>query len=187
NATDPAAAQQAAARMQQILGESVYLFDGQIVDPFGSRLIAELPTVESALEAARKGEFDFSLEQQGSAFIPVRLLLHAGDVETRDGKVVGPAVDKAMEVLQHIEPLQLFVSEEFVKNGRGNVRLRDAGARAGVKLYAITPTEAPKPRIDTAAIEAAEREAAEAEAAAIAAAAAAAKKRKTMLMGAVAV
>src|ERR1051325_1252784 len=94
-ATDPAAAQPAAARMQQVLGEAVYLFDGQIVDPFGSRLVAELPTVESALEAARKGEFDFSLEQQGSAFIPVRLLLHSGDVETRDGKVVGPSVDKA--------------------------------------------------------------------------------------------
>jgi hypothetical protein len=186
NAADPASAQHAAARMQQVLGEAVYLFDGQIVDPFGVQLIAELPSVESALEAARKGEFDFSLEQQGSGFIPVRLLLHAGDVETRDGKLAGPAVDKAMEILQHIEPLQLFVSEEFAKKGRGNARLRDAGARAGVKLYVITPAEQPKPRIDTAAIEAAEREAEEAEAAAVAAAAAAAKKRKTMLLGAVA-
>jgi cytochrome c-type biogenesis protein CcmH/NrfG len=185
SANDPAAAQQAAARMQQVLGEAVYLFDGQIVDPFGSRLVAELPTIDGALEAARKGEFDFSLEQQGSAFIPVRLLLHAGDVETRDGKVVGPAVDKAMEVLQHVEPLQLFVSEEFAKKGRGNVRLRDAGARAGVKLYTITPTEPPKPKVDTAAIEEAERQAAEAEAAA-ALAAAAAKKRRAILFGAVA-
>jgi hypothetical protein len=186
SANDPASAQQAAAHMQQLLGEAVYLFDGQVVDPFGSRLIAELPTVESALEAARKGEFDFSLEQQGSAFIPVRLLLHAGDVETRDGKVAGPAVDKAVEVLQHLEPLQLFVSEEFARRARGKVRLRDAGARAGVKLYSIAATEAPKPRIDTAAIEAAERETAEAEAAAAAAAAAAAKKRKAMLLGGVA-
>ena len=185
NAVDPESAQRAAARMQQLLGESVFLFDGQIVDPFGSRLIAELPSIDSAFEAARKGEFDFSLDQQGSGFIPVRLLLHAGDVETRDGKVVGPAVDKAIELLQHLEPLQLFVTEEFVKKGRGTVRLRDAGARAGVKLYAIPPAEPPKPRIDTAAIEAAEREAAEAEAAAVAAATAA-KKRKRMLLGVVA-
>jgi hypothetical protein len=184
NANDPATAQRQVARMQQVLGEAAFLFDGQIVDPFGSRLIAELPSVESALEAARKGEFDFSLEQQGSGFIPVRLLLHAGDVETRDGKVVGAAVDKAMELLQHIEPLQLFVSEEFAKKGRGNVRLRDAGARAGVKLYSIQPTEPPKPRIDTAAIEAAEREAFEAEAAAAAAASAkAARRKKTLLFG----
>jgi hypothetical protein len=185
-AADPASAQRAAARMQQVLGESVYLFDGQIVDPFGAQLVAELPSVDSALEAARKGEFDFSLEQQGSGFIPVRLLLHAGDVETRDGKVVGPALDKALDVLHHIEPLQLFLSEEFVKKGRGNVRLRDAGARAGVKLYTITPAEKPKPQIDTAALEAEERALDEAEAAAIAAAAAAAKKRKQLLITVVA-
>ncbi|MEK6374162.1 MAG: protein kinase [Acidobacteriota bacterium] len=185
-AADPASAQRAAARMQQVLGESVYLFDGQIVDPFGAQLVAELPSVESALEAGRKGEFDFSLEQQGSGFIPVRLLLHAGDVETRDGKVVGPAVDKALNVLHHVEPLQLFLSEEFVKKGRGSVRLRDAGARGGVKLYTITPAEKPKPEIDTAALEAEERAADEAEAAAIAAAAAAAAKRKRMLIAVVA-
>jgi hypothetical protein len=184
---DPASAQRSAARLQQVLGESVYLFDGQIVDPFGACLVAELPSVESALEAGRKGEFDFSLDQQGSGFIPVRLLLHAGDVETRDGKVVGPAVDKAMDLLHHVEPLQLFLSEEFVKHGRGSVRLRDAGARAGVKLYTISPPEKPKPEVDTAALEAAERAAEEAEAAAAAAAAAAAKrKRQRMLIAVVA-
>jgi Protein tyrosine and serine/threonine kinase len=175
-----------AARMQQILGEAVYLFDGQIVDPFGATMIAEMPSVDSALEAARKGEFDFSLDQQGSGFIPVRLLLHAGDVETRDGKVVGPAVDRAIEVLRHLDPLQLFVSEEFVKKGRGNVRLRDAGARGGVKLYQIQPTEPPKPQVSTAEIEAQERAAVEAEEARIAAEAAKAKKRKTMAIGATA-
>src|SRR5205823_4877115 len=35
NTTDPEAANKAAARMQQILGEAVFLFDGQVVDPFG--------------------------------------------------------------------------------------------------------------------------------------------------------
>ncbi len=182
NTTDPAAAQRAAARMQQVLGEAVYLFDGQIVDPFGAQMVAELPSVDSALEAGRKGEFDFSLEQQGSGLIPVRLLLHAGDVQTREGKVVGAAVDRALEVLKNIEPLQLFVSEEFVKKGRGNVRLRDAGARAGVKLYTITPAEQPKPHVSTEALDAADREAEEAEATAAAAAAAAAKKRKRLVM-----
>ena len=86
-----------------------------------------------------------------------------------------------MDVLKHIEPLQLFVSEEFVKKGRGNVRLRDAGARAGVKLYTIAPAEKPKPHIETAVIEAQEREAEEAEAAVAAAAAAAAKKKRMLL------
>ena len=140
-AQDPDAADRAAARMQQILGESVYLFDGQVVDPFGPRMIAELPNVENALEAARKGEFDFSPEQSGSERIEIRLLLHAGEVTMRDGAVTGAAVDKGCEVLAQLPPLKLFLSEDFAKRVR-NLRLRDAGAKAGVKLFNIVPPEA---------------------------------------------
>ena len=32
-------------------------------DPFGLRMVAELKSIDGALEAARKGEFDFSPEQ----------------------------------------------------------------------------------------------------------------------------
>ena len=141
----------AGARMQQILGEAVYLFDGKVLDPFGPRMIAELPSVEAALEAGRKGEFDFSPEQQdatGEEPIMVRLLLTAGEVQVSDGKVSGPGITKAIEVLQTLEPLKLFISEEFAKRGRGNVRLRDSGARAGVKLYTIVPAEKPVPVIE---------------------------------------
>ena len=38
NAIDPVAASKAAARMQQILGEAIYLFDGQVVDPVAAAL-----------------------------------------------------------------------------------------------------------------------------------------------------
>jgi Flp pilus assembly protein TadD len=177
----------AGARMQQILGEAVYLFDGQVLDPFGPRLIAELPTVEAALEAGRKGEFDFSPEQQDAAGeepIMVRLLLTAGDVQVRDGKVSGAAVTKAIEVLQAIEPLKLFISEEFAKRGRGKVRLRDSGARAGVKLYTIVPTEKPAPVVveDLEPEPEPEEEVAAAEEEGAAAPAAAAKKKRTMLI-----
>ncbi|HEX6085191.1 MAG TPA: protein kinase [Thermoanaerobaculia bacterium] len=129
------------ARMQQILGESVYLFDGQVIDPFGTRMIAELPSVEAALEAGRKGEFDFTPGQQDGEPLDVRMLLHAGELEMRDGSAAGPAVERALSTLQHLTPNTLFISEEFVKEGRGNVRLRDAGAKAGVKLYTIVPPE----------------------------------------------
>jgi tetratricopeptide (TPR) repeat protein len=139
--SDPDAATKAAAKMQQIVGEAVYLFDGQIVDPFGARLIAELPSIENALEAARKAEFDVSEEQQGDEVIPIRMLLHAGDVTTKDGAVVGDSIDKGFGVVEQLPPLKLYVSEDFVKRGRGQVRMRDAGARAGVKLYEIAPPE----------------------------------------------
>jgi hypothetical protein len=164
NAVDPASAAKSAARMQQILGEAVYLFDGQVVDPFGPRFVGELPSIENAIEAGRKGEFDFSPEQQDGDVIPVRLLLHFGEVETRDGAAAGPAVEKAYEILKQLDPAKLYITEALVKKGRVAVRLRDAGARAGVKLFAIAP--------EGEAAEAAERAAAEAEEAARVAAAA---------------
>jgi hypothetical protein len=191
NAVDPAAAQQQASRMQQILGEAVYLFDGQVGDPFGPRLVGELPSVESALEAGRKGEFDFSPEQQGDGDpILVRLLLHAGEIETRDGHVGGEAVTRAAEVMPHLAPLKLFVSEEFAKKAGRAVRLKDFGARGGMKLFTIPAVEPPSHETttdaDTAAIAAAEA----AEAAAEAEATAVRVKRKrtrTMIAAAAAV
>lgn len=149
-AEDPEGAAKAAARMQQVLGEAVYLFDGKVIDPFGIRLIAELPSVESALEAGRKGEFDFSPDQTVSISdrLKVRMLLHAGELEISEGVVSGPAVEKGIAALAHVAPNTLFISEEFVKEGRGQVRLRDAGAKGGLKLFTIVPAEPPQATID---------------------------------------
>jgi hypothetical protein len=189
NAVDPVAAGKAAARMQQILGEAIYLFDGQIVDPFGPRFVGELATVENALEAGRKGEFDFSPGQQEGDEIPVRFLLHFGEVETHDGAVAGPAVDKAFEILTQVEPGKLFITEAFLKKGRIGVRLRDAGARAGVKLFSIgLESEVAEEAARAAAVAEEEaRVAAEAEAEATTATAVrAAEKKKQTRLGAIA-
>lgn len=179
---DPEAATRAAARMQQILGESVYLFDGQVVDPFGTRLVAELPSVESALEAGRKGEFDLSASQQEGEPINVRMLLHAGELQMRDGTPSGPAIDKAVATLAQLTPNTLFITEEFVKEGRGSVRLRDAGARAGVKLYTIVPPEPAAPTVTEPEPTTAELEAEDAAVAEVEAMIASAARRKRMMM-----
>ena len=182
-ASDRDAANRAVSRMQQILGEAVYLFDGQVLDPFGRRVIAEMPSVENALEAARKGEFDFSPDQQGADPIQIRLLLHHGNVSAKDGNVKGDGVQRAAEVLTQLPPLTLHLTEEFLKRGRGSVRVRDAGARGGVKLYTIVPPEAPQPKIiepSTAELEADEAAEAEAEMQAILADS---RKRRTRNIG----
>jgi tetratricopeptide (TPR) repeat protein len=187
-AADPEAASRAAARMQQILGESVYLFDGQVVDPFGTRMVAELPTVESALEVGRKGEFDLAPEQQEGEPLQVHMLLHAGELLLHDGLPSGPAVEKAAQTLPQLAPNTLFITEDFVREGRGNVRLRDAGARGGVKLYTIVPPEAAAPTVTepeptTAELEAEEQAAIEAEAMVQAAA----RRKRSMTIAAAAV
>ncbi|HEX9163828.1 MAG TPA: protein kinase [Thermoanaerobaculia bacterium] len=143
-AADPAAASRASARMQQILGEAVYLFNGQVLDPFGTRMVAEMPNVENALEAARKGEFDFTPDQQSGEPVQVRMLLHAGNVVAKDGVVAGQGVTRAEEILSQLPPRTLHITEDFLKRGKtGAVRIRDAGARSGVKLYTIVPSEPP--------------------------------------------
>ncbi len=184
---NPDAAAKAAARMQQILGESVYLFDGKVIDPFGTRMIAELPSVESAIEAGRKGEFDFSPGQLDGDALDVRMLLHAGEVEMHDGVAGGPVIERAFETLAQLTPNTLFISEAFIKEGRPNVRLRDAGARAGVKLYTIAAPEVAPPAPTEVSVTTAELEEEEAaEAAAMLAAARGAKKKNTLILGAVA-
>ncbi|MDP9190964.1 MAG: protein kinase [Acidobacteriota bacterium] len=181
-AENPEAASKAAARMQQILGESVYLFDGQVIDPFSTRLVAELPSVDSALEAGRKGEFDFSPLQQEGDPIDVRMLLHAGELEMHDGAPSGPAIDRAVATLAQLTPNTLFITEDFVKEGRGSVRLRDAGARAGVKLYTIIPPEPAAPTITEPEPSTAELEAEDAAVAEVEAMIASAARRKRMMV-----
>lgn len=181
DAMEPEAAAKAVATMQQILGEAVYLFDGKVIDPFSRRLVAELPTVENALEAARKAEFDLS-EQPPDDAAQVRLMLHAGELEMHEGEPAGTAMAKAAAVLPELPANLLFITEDFARDGRGNVRLRDSGARGGVKLFHIVESEpaqadAFEPEPTTA--ELAEEEAAEQ--AALLALHTAAKKRRAIM------
>jgi tetratricopeptide (TPR) repeat protein len=81
--------------------------------------------------------------------------------------------------------MKLHISEEFTKRGRGTVRLRDSGAKAGVKLYTIVAPEPPPPveEEEPEPEEVGAEEAAAAEAAMVAAK----KKRQAMILAAVAV
>jgi hypothetical protein len=113
----------------------------------------------------------------------VRLLLHAGEVETRDGALAGAGIDRAADVLPHLPPLKLFLTEDFAKMmPRGSTtRVKDFGARGGVKLFTIQPPE-PATHETTTEPSTAKIEAEEAaELAAEEAALAAQKKRKRAL------
>ncbi len=109
------------------------------------------------------------------------MLLHAGELEMRDGTPAGPSIERALATLAQLPPNQLFITEEFVKEGRGNVRLRDAGARAGVKLYTIVPPEPAPPTVSEPEPTTAELEAEDAAVAEVEAIIASAARRKRML------
>ncbi|HKR66727.1 MAG TPA: hypothetical protein VJZ00_23570, partial [Thermoanaerobaculia bacterium] len=115
-------------------------------------------------------------------------LLHAGEVEMRDGVAGGPAIERAFDTLRQLPPNTLYISEEFVKEGRPpNARLCDAGARAGVKLYTIAPVETVAPAPTEVSVTTAELEAeAAAEAAALLEAQRVAKRKNAMVLAAVA-
>jgi class 3 adenylate cyclase len=141
---DPAAAAKSAARMQQILGEAVYLFDGQVVDPFGPRLVAEIPSASNAAEVARKAEFDLSeyaRENKGQV-LQVTMLLHCGDVAIVEGKATGPAVDEAAALLDSLPPGKVLLTDAFRKQAQlTSTPVRPFGEVNGVKLYEIPAPE----------------------------------------------
>jgi class 3 adenylate cyclase len=141
---DSAAAAKSAARMQQILGEAVYLFDGQVVDPFGPRLVAEIPSASNAAEVARKAEFDLSeyaRENKGAA-LQVTMLLHCGDVAIVEGKATGPAVDEAAKLLDSLPPGKVLLTDAFRKQAQlTSTPVRPFGEVGGVKLYEIPAPE----------------------------------------------
>src|SRR5205085_2287670 len=140
----PEVATKAASRMQQLVGEAAYLFDGNILDPFGPRLIAELPSVESALEAARKAEFDVSEDQQGDDFVPVRMLLHAvgvgGWMFSRRGGEEREA--QPAKAVAEVKAPRTIVIEPFAVEGAEPAMLERANAirLAAIEVLRAIPT-----------------------------------------------
>src|SRR5947209_12364281 len=112
-------------------------------------------------------------------------MLPAGEVRTKDGAVVRDPVTKGFAALAELPPQTLYISEAFAIKAKTAVRLRDAGARGGVKLYMIMP---PEPAVEpTPSTEEIEKQLAEEEAALAAEAAiASAKKKKQQRMAAIA-
>lgn len=132
---DPARADRLAGKLQQILGEAIYLFDGRVPDPFGPRIVGLLPTAKSGIEAARKGVadlLDFNSGAPGDA-VEARILVHAGQAGESGSRVVGPSIDDAFEALAGVPPLRAHVSEPVLKSaqmkpdGPATVRVKGVG------------------------------------------------------------
>src|SRR5512141_3069391 len=70
-----------AGLLQQFLGEAVYLFDGKVVDPFGNKVVAQLPDVDAAIRAALRAKadvFEYNREHPSES-LDIRFVVHFGD------------------------------------------------------------------------------------------------------------
>lgn len=114
---DPERAARLETRMQQFLGEAVYLFDGKVLDSFGPRMVADMPDAESALRAARKGLADIVEYNMVNAQEPVepRSVVHYGELVATTGKPGGAGLEIAEAVLEAMEPMQTLVSEPVIR------------------------------------------------------------------------
>lgn len=115
---EPARAVQLSAKMQQILGEAVYLFDGEVVDSIGPRMIGIVPDSANALRAARRALADLAEHNaehvdDGEAIEP-RMVLHRDEIVRRELAVEGSGVDLVTRLVGSLEPMQMLVSETLL-------------------------------------------------------------------------
>jgi len=136
-----------AAKMQQILSEAVFLYDGKIIDPFGPRVVAQLESVELALNAfakAREDEKDYNRSAPKDLILRIRHVLHFGPVKVTRSEISGPAVEAALSAIQSAPVGQLVISREAVSALGWTPPQKVLGTFGGVEFLEGIP-EKPKP------------------------------------------
>lgn len=139
SAKQPERAVRLSAKMQQIVGEAIYLYDGEIIDSIGPRLVAIVPDAAKGVDAVRRAIADLA-EHNDSSSDPVepRIALHRGEIVRREHTIEGPAAALLDRVVSSLEPMQVLVSEPLLRaasiSGGGTV-----GAIDGVNFASLPP------------------------------------------------
>lgn len=110
------------ARMQQIIGEAIYLFEGRIQeDPFEPVVMATLPSAMNGLEAARKIRRDLASHNTGRSdreVVDARVVIHQGELRDKGDHLAGRALESALAILDALAPLQIGVSEAVAQGAQ---------------------------------------------------------------------
>lgn len=143
--------------LQQIVGESVYLYDGTVVDPFGQRVLAQLPDCEKGIQAVLKARGDLRNYNKAHPgiehLLDARVVLHAGDARVEGNTLAGPAADEGFHALAGLRPLNIGVSEIVIRCHAKPLQTRPLGAIAGLQMFEVSGYEratvaAPAPAAD---------------------------------------
>lgn len=139
--TDPAKASRLSARMHQILGEAVLLFDGKILDSLGARFVATVSTAGAAIDAVRHGlrdlrEVNSEHEADGEILEPT-ILVHAGSIVMTGAEVSGEPLDLATRIAHSMEPGQALASDPIASAAGMSANAKQVGEIDGVGLWSI--------------------------------------------------
>lgn len=140
-------ASQVASKMQQVLSEAVFLFDGTIIDPFGPRVVAQLDSVDLALRAvakARDDAKDYNRSAPKESVLRIRYVMHFGPIKVTQSEMSGPAVNTALAALQTAPVGQLVISSAAVAALGWTAPSKVFGTFGGVEFWEGIP-EKPKP------------------------------------------
>ena len=136
----PQAMQDALARHDEILRDAIDSHSGYVVKTRGDGFHAAFPTARSALDAALCAQLALTAEPWPSTGpLKVRVGIHTGEAELRDGDYYGTALNRAARIMSVGHGDQILVSratEELVHDALpdgcelvslGEHRLRDLG------------------------------------------------------------
>ncbi|HEY3247633.1 MAG TPA: adenylate/guanylate cyclase domain-containing protein, partial [bacterium] len=108
----PGAMKQALARHDELLREAITDHGGQIFKTVGDGVYAVFPAASAALSAALAAQGKLPAETQAiSGGLRVRMAVHTGTAEARDGDYFGPALNRVARLLAAGHGGQILVSE----------------------------------------------------------------------------
>jgi predicted ATPase len=132
--------QSALARHDEILREAIEERAGYVFKTVGDAFCAAFPTTSDALEAALEAQRALCAEEWGeTGLLKVRMALHTGAAEERDGDYFGPPVNRVARLLSAGHGGQTLISFATLELTRDTLpegaQLRDLGERRLKDLF----------------------------------------------------
>jgi len=136
----PEAMSQALARHDELLREAVEAHGGFVFKTVGDAFYAVFPTAPEAAEAALDAQrFLLTEEWEETGPLKVRVVMHTGTAEQRDGDYFGPTLNRAARLLSAGHGGQVLLSlstQELVRDQLPlGAELRDLGVRRLKDLF----------------------------------------------------
>ena len=125
----PGAMQDALARHDEIVGEAITSRGGHVVKSTGDGFHAAFATGADALAAALDAQQALAAERWGeTGRLPVRMGLHTGEAQQRDGDYFGSSVNRAARVMAVAHGGQILCSRATVEVAGDRFPVRSLGA-----------------------------------------------------------